>query len=104
MILDLTVFRIWINSKGGNDLADSGISKSHQSSAIAIEDQGAVPLYFGLLKIIGGVEDTRLEAKDTKKNPRPMTALPRTDPLEAKDRNARGQGQGPRTQVRVFSN
>ena len=39
----------------------------------------------------GGVEDTRLEAKakDTKKNPR--TALPGTDPLEAKDRNARGQ-------------
>ena len=46
----------------------------------------------------GGVEDTRLEAKarakDTKKNPRPRprTALPRTDPLEAKDRNALSQG------------
>ena len=45
----------------------------------------------------GGVEDTRLEAKakakDTKKNPRPRprTAFPRTDTLEAKDRNARGQ-------------
>ena len=57
----------------------------------------------------GGVEDTRLEAKskakDTKKNPRPRprTALPRTEPLEAKDRNARGQGQGPRTQAQVFS-
>ena len=51
----------------------------------------------------GGVEDTRLEAKDTKKNPRPRTALPRTDPLEAKDRNARGQGQGPRTQAQVLS-
>ena len=39
------------------------------------------------------------------KNPRsrPRTALPRTDPLEAKDRNARGQGQGPRTQAQVFS-
>ena len=44
----------------------------------------------------GGVEDTRLEAKDTKKNPRPRTAFPRTEPLEAKDRNARGQGQGHR--------
>ena len=37
----------------------------------------------------GGVEDTRLEAKanDTKKNPRPRprTAFPRTDTLEAKD-------------------
>ena len=35
-----------------------------------------------------------------KKNPRPRprTAFPRTDALEAKDRNARGQGQGPRTQ------
>ena len=39
----------------------------------------------------GGVEDKRLEAKDTK-NPRPRTAPPRTDTLEAKDRNARGQG------------
>ena len=27
-----------------------------------------------------------------KKNPRPRTALLRTDPLEAKDRNGRGQG------------
>ena len=55
--------------------------------------------------IRGGVEDTRLEAKakDTKKNPRPRTAFPRTDTLEAKDRNARGQGQGPRTQAQVFS-
>ena len=53
----------------------------------------------------GGVEDTRLEAKDTKKNPRPRprTAFPRTDPLEAKDRNARGQGQRLRTQPQVFS-
>ena len=40
-----------------------------------------------------------------KKNPRPRprTVFPRTDPLEAKDRNARGQGQGPRTQPQVFS-
>ena len=44
----------------------------------------------------GGVEDTRLEAKATK-NPRPRPNLPRTDPLEAKDRNARGQDQGLRT-------
>ena len=46
----------------------------------------------------GGVEDTRLEteakAKNTKRNPRPRTAFPRTDTFEAKDRNARGQGQG----------
>ena len=56
------------------------------------------------ISIRGGVEDTRLEAKDTKKNPRPRprTAFPRTDTLEAKDRNARGQGQGPRTQVQVL--
>ena len=39
----------------------------------------------------------------TAKKPRlrPRTALPRTDPLETKDRNARGQG--PRTQAQVFS-
>ena len=56
------------------------------------------------LLIRGGVDDTRLEAKakDTK-NPRPRTALPRTDTLEAKDGNARGQGQGPRTQAQVLS-
>ena len=41
----------------------------------------------------------------TQKNPRPRlrTAFPRTDPLEAKDRNAQGQGQGLRTQPQVFS-
>ena len=54
----------------------------------------------------GGVEDTRLDAKakDTKKTrPRPRTAFPRTGTLEAKDRSARGQGQGPRTQAQVLS-
>ena len=39
----------------------------------------------------GGVEDTRLEAKATKKKknsrPKPRTDFSRTDPLEAKDRN-----------------
>ena len=39
----------------------------------------------------------------TQKNPRPRTAFPRTDTLEAKDRNARGQGQIPRTQAQAFS-
>ena len=53
----------------------------------------------------GEVEGTRLEAKDTKKNsrPRPRITLPRRDPLEAKDKNARGQRQGPRTQAQVLS-
>ena len=39
----------------------------------------------------------------TQKNPRPRprTAFPRTDTLEAKNRNARGQG--PRTQAQVLS-
>ena len=35
----------------------------------------------------------------TQKNARPRTALPRTDPLEAKDRNA--GSQRPRTQTQV---
>ena len=35
--------------------------------------------------------------------PRPRTVFPRTDTLEAKDRNARGQGQEPRTQAQVLS-
>ena len=40
----------------------------------------------------GGVEDTRLEAKDNAKytkNPRPRTDIPRRDPLEAKDQGHR---------------
>ena len=36
--------------------------------------------------------------KNPRPRPRPRTAFPRTDTLEAKDRNARGQCQGPRTQ------
>ena len=51
--------------------------------------------------IRGGVEDTRLEAKAEKTKKIWDQALPRTDTLEAKDRNARGQG--PRTQTQVFS-
>ena len=48
----------------------------------------------------------------TQKNPRPRlrTAFPRTEPLEAKDRNARGQDQGhrrkrsPKKKRKVFKN
>ena len=36
----------------------------------------------------GGVEGTRLEAKDPKKYPRPKTALSRTDPFFGKDTGA----------------
>ena len=39
--------------------------------------------------------------KNPRPRPRPRTAFPRTDPLEAKDRNARGQGL--RAQQQVFS-
>ena len=47
----------------------------------------------------------RGQGQGHKKNPRPRprTALPRIDTLEAKDRNARGQGQRPRTQAQVLS-
>ena len=41
--------------------------------------------------------------KNPRPRPRPRTAFPRTEPLEAKGRNARGQGQGPRTQAQVLS-
>ena len=58
--------------------------------------QQAIVRYKLSLLYRGGVQGTRLEAE--KKNPRsrPRTDFPRTDPLETKDRNARGQG--PRTQ------
>ena len=42
-----------------------------------------------------GVEDmhkARGQGHEKNPSPRPSTTLPRTDPLEAKDRNARGQG------------
>ena len=47
----------------------------------------------------------KAQGQGHKKNPRsrPRIAFPRTDTLEAKDRNARGQGQGPRTQAQVLS-
>ena len=47
----------------------------------------------------------RGQGQGHKKNPRPRprTAFPRADTLEAKDRNARGQGQGPRIQAQVLS-
>ena len=58
----------------------------------------------------GGVEDTRLEAKAKAKETKNIRSqakakdnLSETDHLEAKGRNARGQGQGPRTQPQVFS-
>ena len=52
----------------------------------------------------GGVEDTRLEAKakDTKKS-EAKDSLSEDSTLEAKDRNGRGQGQGPRAQAQVLS-
>ena len=47
--------------------------------------------------------EAKARGQGHKKNPRPgpRTAFPRTDPLEAKDRNT--QGQGPRTQPQVLS-
>ena len=54
----------------------------------------------------GGVEAQGSRPRPrTQKNPRPRprTAFLRTDTLEAKDRNARGQGQVPRTQAQAFS-
>ena len=47
----------------------------------------------------------RGQGQGHKKNPRPRprTAFPRTDTLEAKDRNVRGQSQEPRTQAQVLS-
>ena len=42
---------------------------------------------------------SEVESRAQGSRPRLRTALPRTDTLETKDRNARGQGQGPRTQT-----
>ena len=47
----------------------------------------------------------RNQGQEHKKNlrPNPRTAFPKTNHLEVKDRNARDQGQGPRTLAQVFS-
>ena len=47
---------------------------------------GRVPVLLDIYNSSGGVENTRLKAKDTKKISRPR---PRTDPLEAKDQGHR---------------
>ena len=93
---------------GRDDDAISNSTSENSTSATNVTRRGRIGGGFFLLNAYssrGVVEDTRLEAKakDTQKNPRPRTALPRTDSLEAKNRNARGQGQGPRTQAQVFS-
>ena len=57
------------------------------------------------LVVRGVVESTRLEAKakDTKKaRPSPRTDLPRTDPIEAKDRMFEAKDQGHNAQVFPF--
>ena len=78
-----------------------------KSSKQQFNEAISASIYHSRILNRGGVEDTRLEAKvkakDTKKNPRPRPAFPRTELLEVKDRNARGQGQGPRTQAQLFS-
>ena len=53
-----------------------------------------------LSEVESRTQGSRLRPR-TQKNQRPRTAFPRTDPFEAKDRNARVQG--PRTQPQVFS-
>ena len=58
----------------------------------------------GCQSVESRTQGSRPRPRTQKKNPRPRprTAFPRTDTLEAKDRNARGQGQGPRTQAQVL--
>ena len=73
------------------------------------EDYSLVPLLKNVKKTRGCYQrwsrghKARGQSQGHKKNPRPRprTAFPRTEPLEAKDRNARGQR--PRTQAQAFS-
>ena len=50
--------------------------------------------------------NARGQGQGYKKNPRPRprTAFPRTEPLEAKDRNARGQGPRAQAQKKGLQN
>ena len=61
--------------------------------------------YFGGNNLQRWSRGHKARGQGHKKNPRPRprTAFPRTDTLEAKDRNALGQGQEPRTQAQVLS-
>ena len=73
--------------------------KLSQRKHIAIFFKQSVP------EVESRTQGSRPRPRTQKKNPRPRPrrAFPRTDTLEAKDRNARGQGQEPRTQVQVLS-
>ena len=55
------------------------------------------------LKCLRYCTEVESRTQGSRPRPRPRTAFPRIDTLEAKDRNARGQGQGPRTQAQVLS-
>ena len=76
-------------------------SKSVLEAKDVLEDSTSVTY---VPEVESRTQGSRLRPR-TQKNPkpRPRTALPRTDPLEANDRNALGQSQGPRTQTQVFS-
>ena len=92
-------------------IPDDFLTQAHTSSVIGTETLIFCKIHFQIKSFIirSGVEDTRLEAKakDTKKKSeakaKDSLSEDRTDPLEAKDRNARGQGRRPRTQPQVFS-
>ena len=80
--------------------------KIHKEAHIQASKQGLnIKSANSLVLNRGGVEGhkARGQGQGHKKNPGPRTAFPRTDTLEAKDRNARGQGQGPTTQAQVLS-
>ena len=65
--------------------------------------KGVVLPNYIILLYLSEVESRIQGLRPRPRSPRPRTALPRTVPLGAKDRNARGQGQGPRAQTQVFS-
>ena len=62
-----------------------------------------MPEYFHISRYQRWSRGHKARGQGHKKNSRPRPIFPRTDTLEAKDKNARRQGQGPRTQAQVLS-
>ena len=76
--------------------------KNHHEKLCNVGLDKLCVIWLKILMLLPEVESrTEGSRQRTQKNPRPRTAPPRTDTLEAKDRNARGQGPG--TQTQVFS-
>ena len=85
-------------------MTNPAFSFTHSVNIGSLHKQHKITNTNNCLSLLPEVESRTLGSRPRpriQKNPRPSTAFPRTVTLEAKDRNARGQGS--RTQTQVLS-